>query len=141
MPRVMIRSFSLNHVQDFRNHRSGELYKDLMTPSIPWSSATVFIIISCLNLAGCGSAVLFIQEGPNGGVVRYLYKEHQGPMLSSHRGEAFSKIKRFCLGPYKIVREGQTRGRSRVVEGIGTKEVLTEQWWGIRFRCQEKESR
>lgn len=64
-----------------------------------------------------------------------MYSEHKGPMLSSHRGEAFQQIKEFCGGKYVIVREGPTKGRQRVVEGIGPAEVIKEEWWGIRFQC------
>ena len=100
----------------------------------PWSSA--FVLVLCLSLSGCGTGVQLIREGEMGGVVRYLYKENEGHLLSSHRGEAFRQIKKFCVGPYDVVQEGPTNGRSRVVEGVGGAEIITEQWWGIRFRCK-----
>ena len=90
-------------------------------------------------LTGCGTGVLLTREGIDGGVVRYLYKEHQGPMVSPYRGEAFNQIKRYCVGAYKIIKEGPTRGRKRIAQGIGTSEVIEEPWWGIRFRCQTGE--
>ena len=76
-----------------------------------------------------------MKEGEMRGVVRYLYKPQEGPLLSSHRGDAFDKIKEFCLGPFEMVREGPTKGRRRLVESVGGSEVITENWWGIRFRC------
>ena len=94
-------------------------------------------LIGFVCLAGCGTGVLLDPEGYHGGVVRYLYDQHKGPMLSSHRGEAFQKITEFCGGPYVIVREGPTQGRKRVSEGFGPPEILTEKWWGIRFHCKD----
>ena len=49
----------------------------------------------------------------------------------------FEKIQGFCRGPYRVVREGKTSGRQRVVEGMGGSEILTEHRWGIRFHCTE----
>ncbi len=94
-------------------------------------------LVGCVYLVGCGSTVLLNPEGLNGGVVRYHYKPHQSPMLSSNRSDAFQKMREFCGGPYVIVREGPTQGRKRVSEGFGPPEILTEKWWGIRFHCKD----
>ena len=109
--------------------------ENFMASSKSWSRG--MILLGCVPLVGCGSSVLLDSEGNYGGVVRYHYNEHKGPMLSSHRGEALLQIREFCGGPYVIVREGPTRGRKRVVEGFGPSEVITEDWWGIQFSCQD----
>jgi hypothetical protein len=90
-------------------------------------------------LVGCCSNVRLNPEGLNGGVVRYHYKQHQSPMLSSNRSDAFQKMREFCGGPYFILKEGPTQGRARVAEGFGPEEVIREEWWGIRFTCKEPE--
>ena len=110
-----------------------------MTPSKRWSSRFILVFILGASMTGCGSGVLLTREGIDGGVARYLYKEHQGPMVSPHRGEAFTQIKRYCVGSYKIIKEGPTRGRKRIAQGIGKSDVIEEQWWGIRFRCGQEE--
>jgi hypothetical protein len=100
-----------------------------------WSSGMA--LLGCLCLVGCGSSVLLDPEGYHGGVVRYHYKQHQSPMLSSNRSEAFQKMREFCGGPYTIIKEGPTQGRKRVTQGFGPEEVIMEEWWGIRFTCKE----
>ena len=97
-------------------------------------------LIGCIFLVGCGSRVLLNAEGLHGGVVRYHHKQNQSPMVSPNRGEAFERIKEFCGGPYSIVKEGPTQGRKRVAEGFGPEEVIREDWWGMRFTCQEPEA-
>ena len=108
-----------------------------MVSAKSWSRGIA--LIGCLCLIGCGSNVLLDPEGYHGGVVRYHYKQHQSPMLSSNRSEAFQKMKEFCGGPYVILREGPTKGRKRVTQGFGPDEVITEEWWGMRFTCKEPE--
>lgn len=78
-----------------------------------------------------------IPEGDRGGVMTYLYKGSEGQMLTPRRGEAFQKIREFCRGPFDLVKEGKTKGRQRVVEGVGGTDIIVENWWGIRFRCVE----
>lgn len=101
-----------------------------------WSRGIV--LVWWLFFVGCGSSVLLNPEGFNGGVVRYHYKQHQSPMLSTNRSEAFQRINEFCGGPYVILREGPTQGRKRVTEGFGPEEVIREEWWGMQFSCKEK---
>lgn len=86
-------------------------------------------------LMGCGSGVELIQEGMGQGVVQYRYQSFQNPLLVPLRAEAIAEIDRVCLGAYRIVREGQTRARERIVEGVAGPEIVTEHWWGIRFQC------
>ena len=101
-----------------------------------WSRAGVALLVMMGGLlGGCGGGVQVIREGPDSGVVRYLYKGNDGHLYTSKREEAFDKIREFCGGPYQVLKEGQTKGRQRVVEGVGGTEVVTEDWWGIRFQC------
>ena len=92
-------------------------------------------LIVVLGLYGCGGGVQVIRESPDSGVVRYLYKGDDGHLSTSKRTEAFDKIREFCRGPYQVLKEGKTKGRQRVVEGMGGAEIVTEDWWGIRFQC------
>ena len=62
-------------------------------------------------------------------------KGDDGHLYTSKRTEAFDKIREFCRGPYQVLKEGKTKGRQRVVEGMGGAEIVTEDWWGIRFQC------
>ena len=99
-----------------------------------WSRAGVALIV-VIGLYGCGGGVQVIRESPESGVVRYMYKGKDGHLHSSKRVEAFEKIREFCRGPYQVLKEGKTKGLQRVVEGMGGTEVLTQDWWGIRFQC------
>ena len=101
-----------------------------------WSRPCASLIVALGVVAGgCGGGVQVIRESPDSGVVRYLYKGNDGHLYTTKREEAFGKIQEFCGGPYQVLKEGQTKGRQRVVEGIGGTEVVTEDWWGIRFQC------
>ena len=101
-----------------------------------WSRAGGALIVALgVVTGGCGGGVQVIRESPDSGVVRYLYKGNDGHLYTSKRDEAFDRIREFCGGPYQVLKEGQTKGRQRVVEGMGGAEVVTEDWWGIRFQC------
>jgi len=76
-----------------------------------------------------------VPEGERSGVMTYLYNGTNGQMLTPRRGEAFQKIREFCKGPFDVVKEGATKGRQRVVEGVVGSDIIVEDWWGIRFRC------
>ena len=99
-----------------------------------WSSLSwVFLLV----LAGCAEGAKVAQRSEDGGVVTYPFKEGQGPMLSSFRKDALASMKDACRGNYVIVREGEAKGRARVVGGIeGGQEVVRERRWGIEFRCK-----
>jgi hypothetical protein len=46
-------------------------------------------------------------------------------------------MKDTSAGGYAIIREGEAKGRARVVGGIeGGQEVVRERRWGIEFRCK-----
>jgi len=98
------------------------------------SRVIAFLIIGFLT--GCGEGVQVIRESDNSGVVRYIYKKYQGHLVTPRRAKAMEEAKKFCKGPVKILREGPTQSRKRVVEGIGGGDVIEEKWWGIRFQCQ-----
>ncbi len=76
-----------------------------------------------------------VREGDRTGVMTYLYKGTDGQMFTPRRGEAFQKIREFCRGPFNVVREGKTKGRQRIVEGVVGSDIIVENWWGIRFQC------
>ena len=99
-----------------------------------WSSLAVLFVIA---LAGCAEGAKLVQEREDGGVVTYPFKGEQGSMLSSFRQDALALIKEKCGGPYVIVREGETKGRSRMVSPVeGAQEVIQERRWGIEFQCK-----
>ena len=93
------------------------------------------LIVFGVFLVGCGDGLQMVREGDRTGVMTYLYKGTDGHMLTHKRGEAFQKIRDFCGGSFDVVREGQTKGRRHVVEGVGGTDIIVENWWGIRFRC------
>ena len=100
-----------------------------------YRAGVAFVVAMGFVMGGCGGGIQVIRESPESGVVRYLYKGNDGHLSTSKRAEAFDKIREFCRGPYQVLKEGKTKGRQRVVEGMGGAEVVTEDWWGIRFQC------
>ena len=98
------------------------------------SRVFVFLIIGFLS--GCGEGVQVIPESETSGVVRYIYREYQGYLLSPRRAQAMEEAQKFCGGSVRILREGPTRGRKHVVEGIAGGDVIEETWWGMRFHCK-----
>lgn len=101
-----------------------------------WSRAgAAFLVVLGVVTGGCGGGVEVIRESPDSGVVRYLYKGNDGHLYTTKREEALDKIDEFCGGSYQVLKEGKTQGRQRVIEGMGGTEVVTEDWWGVRFQC------
>ena len=99
-----------------------------------WSRLAVLFVIV---LVGCAEGAKLVQEREDGGVVTYPFKGEQGSMLSSFRSEALALMKEKCGGPYAIVREGEAKGRSRVVGALeGAQEVVHERRWGMQFQCK-----
>ena len=99
-----------------------------------WSSLALFMV---LLLLGCAEGAKLVQEREDGGVVSYPFKGEQGSMLSSFRKDALALMKEKCGGPYTIVREGETKGRSRMASPVeGAQEILRERRWGIEFQCK-----
>ena len=99
-----------------------------------WSRLAVLFVIV---LAGCTEGAKLVQEREDGGVVTYPFQGEQGSILSSFRKEALALMKEKCGGPYTIVREGEAKGRSRVVGAVeGAQEIMQERRWGIQFQCK-----
>ncbi len=99
-----------------------------------WSRLPVLFVIA---LAGCGEGAKLLQEREDGGVVAYPFKGEQGPMLSSFRQDALALMKEKCNGPYTIVQEGETKGRTRMASPVeGAQEIVQERRWGIQFQCK-----
>jgi hypothetical protein len=99
-----------------------------------WSSLSVLLVLA---LAGCGEGAKLLQEGEDGGVVVYPFIGEQGSMLSSFRTDALALMKEKCGGPYTIVQEGETKGRTRIVSPVeGAQEAIQERRWGIQFQCK-----
>ncbi len=92
----------------------------------------------CLALGGCADGAKIVQQYDGGGIVIYPIKDGQGPMLSSFRNEALDLMKEACRDrSYSIVREGETKGRTRVVSPLdGAQEVVQERRWGVQFECK-----
>lgn len=100
-----------------------------------WSSLLLLLLV--LALAGCADGAKLIQEREDGGVVVYPFKGDQGSMLSSFRTDALALMKDKCGGPYTLVREGETKGRTRIVSPVeGAQEIVEERRWGIQFQCK-----
>ena len=99
-----------------------------------WSSlGCAFLLL----VTGCVEGAKLAHRSEDGGVVTYPFKGDQGHMLSSFRKDALSLMKDTCGGSYQIVREGEAKGRARVVGGIEAgQEVVVERRWGIEFRCK-----
>ena len=99
-----------------------------------WSSLALLMV---LLLLGCAEGAKLVQEREDGGVVSYPFKGEQGSMLSSFRKDALALMKEKCGGLYTIVREGETKGRSRMASPVeGAQEILRERRWGIEFQCK-----
>ena len=99
-----------------------------------WSSLSVLLVLA---LAGCGEGAKLLQEGEDGGIVAYPFTGEQGSMLSSFRTDALALMKKKCGGPYTIVKEGETKGRTRTVSPMaGAEEIVQERRWGIQFQCK-----
>jgi hypothetical protein len=98
------------------------------------SSLSILLVVA---LAGCGEGAKLLQEGEDGGVVAYPFIGEQGSMLSSFRTDALALMTEKCGGPYTIVREGETKGRTRTVSPMaGAEEIVQERRWGIQFQCK-----
>ncbi len=96
------------------------------------------VVVACLAVGGCADGAKIVQQHESGGVVIYPFKEGQGPILSSFRKDALDLMKEKCRDKsYSIVREGEAKGRSRVVSPLdGAQELVEERRWGIQFECK-----
>ncbi len=100
-----------------------------------WSS---LIAMAGLLFLGCVEGAKLVSETDSGGIVVYPYKSELGPATSPFRPEAIRLIEQRCRKGYHILREGETKGRNRVIESAGgIPEVVAERRWGIQFTCKE----
>lgn len=103
----------------------------------------IVVTAACLAVGGCADGAKIVQQHDSGGVVVYPFKEGQGPMLSSFRKDALDIMKEKCGGrSYGIVREGETKSRTRALTPLGgsdvegANELIEERRWGIQFECK-----
>lgn len=100
-----------------------------------WSRVGAAALVSFL--VGCADGAKLVQGDENGGVVVYPFRDGQSSLLSSFRKDALAIMNEKCGGSYDIVREGETKGRARVVTPLeGQEEVIHERRWGIQFQCK-----
>ncbi|TKB78668.1 MAG: hypothetical protein E8D45_04105 [Nitrospira sp.] len=99
-----------------------------------WSSILLLVLGGLAG--GCSEGAKLIQATDRGGVVTYPYKEQVGSMTTRFRSEALHVMEDHCKGGYTIMKEGETKGRSRLVENQGIPEVISEYRWGIQFQCK-----
>jgi len=95
------------------------------------------VLLVCLLLcAGCGEGAKLVRSDDRGGIVTYPYREEVGHMVTKFRGEAIALIEQQCPRGYQIVREGEARGRGRIVQSAAGAEVVAEHRWAMQFSCQ-----
>jgi len=99
-----------------------------------WSRASALALL--LVCAGCSEGAKLVKESDSGGVVTYPFKGENGHLHSRFRAEALDLIEKRCKGAYRIVREGEAKGRTRVVDGPGGSEAIGERRWGMEFKCK-----
>jgi hypothetical protein len=102
----------------------------------PWSRTTQRVVLAViLSLAGCSQGAKLVKADETGGTVIYPFGE-RGSLLAPFRQDALRLIADHCRGPYRVVREGETRSRSRINENPAGGEVIQERRWGIEFECK-----
>ena len=100
-----------------------------------WSR--VGLLAATIAVAGCADGAKLVQDQDDGGLVVYPFKSERGHLLSPFRKDALALMVEKCAGPYTIMREGETKGRSRVAGSVeGSQELVQERRWGIQFRCK-----
>jgi hypothetical protein len=87
-------------------------------------------------LAACGEGAKLVADTGQGGIVTYPYRAEQGPLVSPLRTDAVKIIEERCTHGYTVVREGEAKGRTRMVENAAGSEAITQKRWGVEFRCQ-----
>jgi hypothetical protein len=93
--------------------------------------------LAVLLLSGCGEGVKLVQETESGGIVTYPYRSENGHLVSPFRSEAIRLIEKRCAGRYSIVKEGETKGRTRTISPVpGAEETVREFRWGMQFKCR-----
>lgn len=92
-----------------------------------------------LLVLGCSEGAKLVQETPAGGIVTYPFKGESGYLFTKFRAEAIELIEKRCggAGQYKIVKEAEAKGRSRIVQdATGGQEAVSERRWGMQFECK-----
>jgi hypothetical protein len=101
-----------------------------------WSRTAQYAVLAAVVcLAGCSEGAKLVKADETGGTVIYPFGE-RGSLLSPFRQAAFGLMADHCRGPYRIVREGETKSRSRINENPAGGEVIQERRWGIEFECK-----
>lgn len=99
-----------------------------------WSSILLLVLWGLVG--GCSEGAKLIQATDGGGVVTYPYKPQSGSLTTQFRSEALHVMQEHCKGGYTIMKEGEAKGRSRMVENQGVAEMVAEHRWGIQFQCK-----
>jgi hypothetical protein len=112
--------------------------KYLKSTGISRSRIGLLAAMACMLVwSACSDGLRLVQSTESGGIVVYPFKE-SGSLLSPFRKEALQMMQQHCGGSYRIVREGETKARSRINENSGGMEEIRERRWGIEFECKEK---
>jgi hypothetical protein len=98
--------------------------------------SSILLLVLWGLMGGCSEGAKLIQATDRGGVVTYPYKPQSGSLTTRFRSEALHVMEDHCKGGYTIVREGEAKGRSRMVENQGVSEMVDEHRWGIQFQCK-----
>jgi hypothetical protein len=99
------------------------------------SRASILLLFLCA--VGCSEGAKLVQETDKGGIVTYPFKGDTGAAFSRFRAEAVELMEKRCGGKYKILKEAEAKGRSRVVQdALGGQEAVSERRWGIQFECR-----
>jgi hypothetical protein len=102
----------------------------------PWSRALALAVLVCF--AGCSEGAKLVQETDQGGIVTYPFKGENGHLFTKFRQEAIAMIEDRCKGRYSITKEGEAKGRTRVVEtATGGPDEIVERRWGLQFKCKQ----
>jgi hypothetical protein len=111
----------------------------LRTRAKGWSrAASTALCLFGMLLSGCGGGAKLVQDTGSGGVVIYPYRGDEY-LVSPMRTEALQLIEKRCGGAYTIEREGQARGRNRMVENPAGTEVISDKRWALQFRCKSRD--
>lgn len=129
-PRIALPSYT-NLFEDVSTHLR-------MTSRLITFKGRVSLLGAILLVTGCGEGIQVIREDHGKAVVLYRATEHHH--MGSARNSAIKAMEQMCPAGYRILQEGQTQGRKRMVEGIGGPEIIREDWWGIRFRCRASDA-
>lgn len=109
----------------------------LTTALKEWSRARcplVFLAV-ILAISGCSEGAKLVRADDSGGLATYPFKGETGYLFSPFREDALALLRQRCPQGYTVVREGETQGRSRLVENAAGLEMITERRWGLEFRC------